>query len=42
MENPRDRLILALDLASAEAAEALVARLGDTVTFYKIGYQLAF
>ena len=42
MENPRDRLIVALDLPSVEAAEAVVERLGDTVTFYKIGYQLAF
>jgi orotidine-5'-phosphate decarboxylase len=38
----RDRLILALDLPSVEAAEAMVARLGDAVSFYKIGYQLAF
>ncbi|MFY9625191.1 MAG: orotidine-5'-phosphate decarboxylase [Rhodoplanes sp.] len=42
MENPRDRLIVALDLPSAEAAEAVIERLGDSVTFYKIGYQLAF
>ncbi len=39
---PRDRLIVALDLASVAAAEAMVDRLGDTVDFYKIGYQLAF
>src|ERR1700726_1503772 len=39
---PRERLIVALDLSSAEAAEAMVARLGDAVSFYKIGYQLAF
>jgi len=39
---PRDRLIVALDVPSVEAAQALVARLGDAVTFYKIGYQLAF
>jgi orotidine-5'-phosphate decarboxylase len=38
----RDRLIVALDLSSTEAAEALIARLGDSVTFYKIGYQLAY
>jgi orotidine-5'-phosphate decarboxylase len=42
VENPRDRLILALDVSSVASAEAMVARLGDTVTFYKIGYQLAF
>ena len=40
--SPRDRLIVALDLPSVAAAEALVARLGDSVTFYKIGYQLAY
>jgi orotidine-5'-phosphate decarboxylase len=39
---PRDRLIVALDLASLAAAEAMIARLGDSVTFYKIGYQLAY
>ena len=38
----RDRLILALDLSSVEAAEALITRLGDSVTFYKVGYQLAY
>lgn len=40
--DPRDRLIVALDLPDLRAAEAMVERLGDTVTFYKIGYQLAF
>ena len=39
---PRERLIVALDVSSVEAAAALVARLGDAVSFYKIGYQLAF
>jgi orotidine-5'-phosphate decarboxylase len=39
---PRDRLIVALDLADVAAAEAMVARLGDSVTFYKIGYQLGY
>lgn len=39
---PRDRLIVALDLPGIEPAEAMVARLADSVTFYKIGYQLAF
>ena len=39
---PRDRLIVALDVSSVEAAQAMVARLGDAVSFYKIGYQLAF
>ena len=40
--DPRDRLIVALDVPSVDAAEAIVTRLGDTVSFYKIGYQLAF
>jgi orotidine-5'-phosphate decarboxylase len=39
---PKDRLIVALDLAGPAEAEAMVARLGDSVTFYKIGYQLAY
>ncbi|TKW77706.1 MAG: orotidine-5'-phosphate decarboxylase [Bradyrhizobium icense] len=39
---PRDRLIVALDLPSVEAAEPMIGRLGDAVTFYKIGYQLAY
>jgi orotidine-5'-phosphate decarboxylase len=39
---PRDRLIVPLDLPSVEAAEAMIALLGDSVTFYKIGYQLAY
>ncbi len=39
---PRQRLIVALDLPSVEAAQAMVARLGDEVSFYKIGYELAF
>jgi orotidine-5'-phosphate decarboxylase len=39
---PRSRLIVALDLSSVEAAEAMVKRLGDAVSFYKIGYQLGF
>lgn len=38
----RERLIVALDLSSIEEAKAMVARLGDAVSFYKIGYQLAF
>src|SRR5436305_14993516 len=39
---PRDRLIVALDLPSVTKAEAMIARLGDSVSFYKIGYQLAY
>jgi orotidine-5'-phosphate decarboxylase len=38
----RDRLIVALDLPGVKEAEAMVLRLGDAVTFYKIGYQLAY
>ena len=38
----RDRLIVALDLPEVATAEAMIARLGDSVTFYKIGYQLAY
>jgi orotidine-5'-phosphate decarboxylase len=42
MLDPRERLIVALDVASVDEAEALVRRLGDAVSFYKIGYQLGF
>jgi orotidine-5'-phosphate decarboxylase len=42
MPAPRDRLIVALDVPSIPAATALVERLGDAASFYKIGYQLAF
>ena len=38
----RERLIVALDVPSVASAETLVTRLGDSVWFYKIGYQLAF
>ena len=38
----RERLIVALDVPSVASAEAMVAKLGDSVWFYKIGYQLAF
>jgi orotidine-5'-phosphate decarboxylase len=38
---PREeRLIAALDVASAEQAKALVERLGDSVRFYKVGLEL--
>jgi orotidine-5'-phosphate decarboxylase len=40
--DPRERLIVALDVPTVAEAEALVVRLGETVSFYKIGYQLAF
>ena len=38
----RDRLIVALDLPSVAAAEAMVARLGESVTFYKVGLELIY
>jgi orotidine-5'-phosphate decarboxylase len=38
----KERLIVALDLPSVERAEAMIAQLGDSVSFYKIGYQLAY
>ncbi|MCT8998146.1 orotidine-5'-phosphate decarboxylase [Chelativorans intermedius] len=41
-DDMRDRLIVGLDLATLDEAENAVAALGDTVRFYKIGYQLAF
>jgi len=39
---PRDRLIVGLDIPTVAEAEAMVRTLGDSVSFYKIGYQLAF
>jgi orotidine-5'-phosphate decarboxylase len=38
----RDRLIVALDLPHVAEAQAMVARLGDSVTFYKVGMELAY
>jgi orotidine-5'-phosphate decarboxylase len=35
-----ERLIVALDVAGADEAKALVQRLGDSVSFYKIGLEL--
>ena len=40
--DPRDRLIVALDLPSVSVAEAMVDRLGETVSFYKIGMELTY
>jgi len=37
----RERLIFALDVPDLEGAQALVTRLADSVTFYKIGLELA-
>src|SRR2546427_10319961 len=35
-----ERLIAALDVAGVEEAKALVQRLGDSVSFYKVGLEL--
>jgi orotidine-5'-phosphate decarboxylase len=40
--DPKERLIVALDLPSVRDADAMVERIGDAATFYKVGYQLAF
>ena len=37
----RERLIFALDVPDLQGAKDLVARLGDSVVFYKIGLELA-
>jgi orotidine-5'-phosphate decarboxylase len=39
-KRPRDRLIVALDVPTVPEAEALIARLGDSVGVYKIGLEL--
>lgn len=39
--NATDHLIVALDLPDHTAAKALVEQLGDTVTFYKVGLEVA-
>jgi orotidine-5'-phosphate decarboxylase len=38
--SPRERLIAALDVPDAARARALAERLGDAVSFYKIGLEL--
>jgi orotidine-5'-phosphate decarboxylase len=40
--DPRDRLIVALDLPSVEEARRMVEAIGEAAGFYKIGYQLAY
>jgi orotidine-5'-phosphate decarboxylase len=42
MAAAREKLIVALDFATPREAEALVTSLGDTVSFYKIGLELAY
>lgn len=38
----KERLIVGLDLPDVASAERAITALGDAVSFYKIGYQLAF
>ena len=38
--DPRQRLIVALDVSSAEAARRIVAAVGDSVSTFKVGMQL--
>jgi orotidine-5'-phosphate decarboxylase len=38
----KDRLIVALDMPTLEEAQRLVAKLGEAVTFYKVGLELLF
>ncbi|MEM6463021.1 MAG: orotidine-5'-phosphate decarboxylase [Pseudomonadota bacterium] len=42
MQDAKSRLIVGLDVPSLDQASTLVSTLGETVSFYKIGYQLAF
>ena len=42
MPSTKDRLIIPLDLPTRDDAVQMVERLGDAVSFYKIGHQLAF
>ncbi|WP_316858420.1 orotidine-5'-phosphate decarboxylase [uncultured Cohaesibacter sp.] len=39
---PRDRLIVPLDVPGLDEARAIIKDLDDSVSFYKIGYQLGF
>jgi orotidine-5'-phosphate decarboxylase len=38
----RDRLIVALDVPTKQSALNLIERLGDSINFYKVGWQLFF
>ena len=40
MHDPRQRLIVALDVSSAAAAQKIVAAVGDSAFVYKVGMQL--
>jgi orotidine-5'-phosphate decarboxylase len=38
----RNRMIVALDLPNVDAAKTMVATLGDSVSFYKVGMELVY
>jgi orotidine-5'-phosphate decarboxylase len=38
--SPKERLIVALDFPSVQEARAMVERLGDSVSFYKVGLEV--
>ena len=40
MKDPRDRLIVALDVSSATAAQKIVSAIGESAHIYKVGKQL--
>jgi len=40
--SPRERLIVALDLPDVAQAERLVAQIGESAGFYKVGMELAY
>lgn len=40
MNDPRERLIVALDVSSAAAAHNIVTAVGESASFYKVGMQL--
>lgn len=42
VSHARDKMIVALDLPSVDAARAMVETLGDAVSFYKIGMELTY
>ena len=42
LDDARDRMIVALDVADTQKAAALVSQLGDSVSFYKIGMELVY
>jgi orotidine-5'-phosphate decarboxylase len=42
MSKADDRLIVALDFSSRQQAQDLIDKLGDSVSFYKIGYELFY